>query len=186
MIDFLKTWITSIAALLIIFTAIQILIPNNAFKKYINFTFGLLLTYVMISPVLSFLNKDFNAPNSLFINYYIANKDIEQNRESSLETTMASSMKLFETNLQKLVIDSLDKKYPINDYNVEVKSKYNEGIISIDKITVHVFPKGVKPVENIQIGENTTNVKINGYENIINFISEEFNIDIKNIYVIEG
>ncbi len=186
MIVFLKDWITKIAALLIIFTAAQILVPNNAFKKYINFTFGLLLTYVMISPVLTLLNKDFRPADNLFVNFYTVNKNMEKNREDSMEKTMESSMKLFETNLQKLVIDFLKEKYPSNGYEVKAKSKYLDGIITIDNITVVVLPLGVKPIEDIEISSNNSKIKKNGYENIINSISEEFNIAIQNINVIEG
>jgi len=186
MIDFLKDWMTKIAALLMIFTAISILVPNNAFRKYINFTFGLLLTYVMISPIIAFLNKDFNPPVDLFLNYYTINKDFQNERNDYIERTMESSLKLFETNLQKLVIDFLKEKYPSNDYEVQVLSKYQDQIIIISKIDVHIYPLGIKPVENIEISEKSEQAKFNGFENIINSISEEFNVDIQNINIIEG
>lgn len=186
MINFLKDWITKIAALLIVFTAMQILVPTNTFKKYVNFVFGLLLTYVMISPVLTLLSSDFNAPEDLFKSYYVIDKDLQRQRSDSVEKTMESSLKLFETNLQKVVIDFLKEKYPSNDYEVQILSKYKDEIITIAQINVHIFPLGVKPVESIEIFENSQDIKSNGYENIINSISEEFNVDELNINIIEG
>ncbi len=186
MVDFLRDWITRIAALLMVFTATQILLPNNSYKKYIKYTFGLLLTYVLISPVLTFLNKDFNGINISSYNTYFTNNSLKKDDEENVGKIINSSMEIFESNLENLCIDFLKRKYPSNDYEVYVESKYKQGRIEIDTVNIYIFKDGIHTVKKVIISQDNAKDQSYRYGNIINSISEEFNIKSENINVIEG
>ena len=52
MIGAVRSWITSIAAVTLLLTVVQALVPEGTLKKITSFTGGLLLLAVLLQPVL--------------------------------------------------------------------------------------------------------------------------------------
>ncbi len=51
MITYLYDWVERIAIYIIILTAVTHLLPNNSYKKYIQFFVGLLLILMLTEPI---------------------------------------------------------------------------------------------------------------------------------------
>lgn len=58
--EFLTGWITNIILFVLLATVIDMLLPSSAMQKYAKMVIGLLLIAVIISPVLSLFNTDFD------------------------------------------------------------------------------------------------------------------------------
>ena len=72
--DFLKLWIRDIAFVFVIVSIIEIIIPNNNMKRYIDMVIGLLIIIVIITPFIKLLNKDFDIDKEIF------KKEIEESK----------------------------------------------------------------------------------------------------------
>ena len=57
MIDYISSWAGQIITSVIIVTILEMILPNGNSKKYIKTIIGVYILYVMISPVLRFVNK---------------------------------------------------------------------------------------------------------------------------------
>ena len=62
MLEYLYQWIENIAFYLIIFTVAMQVIPNNSYKKYIQFFTGLILIIMLSGPILKIfgVEQDFH------------------------------------------------------------------------------------------------------------------------------
>ncbi len=62
MLEYLYQWIENIAFYLIIFTVAMQVIPNNSYKKYIQFFTGLILIIMLAGPILKIfgVEQDFH------------------------------------------------------------------------------------------------------------------------------
>ncbi len=60
--DFLYEWMKNLAFYMIIITVGLQMIPNNSYKKYIEFFTGLILIIMLMSPILKIfgIEKDFH------------------------------------------------------------------------------------------------------------------------------
>lgn len=60
MLDYLYQWIENIAFYLILFTVGMQVIPNNNYKKYIQFFTGLILIIMLAGPILKVFGAEQN------------------------------------------------------------------------------------------------------------------------------
>ncbi|PLT34751.1 stage III sporulation protein AF [Bacillus sp. V5-8f] len=58
--NFLTEWITNIIIFVLLATVIDMLLPSSAMQKYAKMVIGLLLIAIIIAPVLSLFNTDFD------------------------------------------------------------------------------------------------------------------------------
>lgn len=73
-VEFLRSWVKDVAIIFIIISMIEILLPNNSMKRYIDMIIGFLVIIVIISPFIKLLNKDLDFEREVFKN------NIEQNQ----------------------------------------------------------------------------------------------------------
>lgn len=58
MLEYLYQWIENIAFYLIIFTVAMQMIPNNSYKKYIQFFTGLILIIMLAGPIVKIFGAE--------------------------------------------------------------------------------------------------------------------------------
>lgn len=58
MLEYIYQWIENIAFYLIIFTVAMQMIPNNNYKKYIQFFTGLILIIMLAGPILKIFGAE--------------------------------------------------------------------------------------------------------------------------------
>ena len=108
MIEFFSTWAEQIVLAVIIATIIEMLLPNNKNKKYVQMIIGIYILFNIISPIIK--NKEVFS----FDEY-----NIEDNTIDSGYVVDQSSM---DKRLEKIYLDELEKKvitiFEINGYTV--------------------------------------------------------------------
>ena len=65
-IEFLTLWIKDITIIFVLISIIQIVLPNNNMKRYVDMIIGFLIIIVIISPFVNLLYKDFNIDKEIF------------------------------------------------------------------------------------------------------------------------
>lgn len=125
MLGELRTWIISICTIVIFMTAVEMLLPNNGFRKYVKFVLGLILITVLINPILKVFNKEFD------INTYVTKavtymdeKSYEGNSDQYKKDIMTNTLSTFKLNVEKAVENKLKESFPNNSYKVEAVVDY--------------------------------------------------------------
>lgn len=58
MLDYIYQWIENIAFYLVIFTGVMQMVPNNNYRKYIQFFSGLVLVILLMNPLLKLFGME--------------------------------------------------------------------------------------------------------------------------------
>lgn len=58
MFTFLREWIQEIVILVVLATFIDMALPNSSLKKYVDYTVGLILLLLLLTPVLKYLDSE--------------------------------------------------------------------------------------------------------------------------------
>ncbi|WDC83786.1 stage III sporulation protein AF [Caloramator sp. mosi_1] len=56
----MKSWITTIATLVIFLTIVELILPENSMKKYSKFVIGVIVILNILIPVFKLFDKGFN------------------------------------------------------------------------------------------------------------------------------
>ncbi|MDD7793941.1 stage III sporulation protein AF [Clostridium sp. 'White wine YQ'] len=178
--ELIKEWVIDIAFTLVFMTAIEMLIVNNSFKKYVKFVLGLVLIVVLLKPILQI----FGSGNTNFVNEIMNNQaklESSSNLDNSkiLNSNKETKDKVIK-NLQDNANSILKKKYKDIDFESEFQGdidleKYN---IEIKNVNIYISSKKVKPISKIKIGEEADKEEANIKEKdgIKDTISEEFGV----------
>ena len=189
MIEGLKIWIINICTAIFFITAVEMLLPNDSLKKYAKFVLGLILITVVISPIIKFINKDFNINDyANNITSFMSNKSYEKKVTNYKDENLKNTLDAFKTNVQITCEKELKNKFPYGDYTVLLDAQYDkikENFV-IKSVKVGIKDNGVAKIKKVDINlKNTTvsdmeNISDNKTNEIINYLSKNLNIS-KNI-----
>ena len=183
MIDYFYDYIRNIILFLVFMSFIQVILPNNKYRSYINLVFGMILIFIMIQPI----NNIFNGINSIDSLNIFNKKDFEinSNIDSEKYKDVQNQMvkNAFQDNIKAQVESILKNEYTIKEINLELyENKYEE--INIDKIylTLNKFNKNIyiNPFNEDEYMQNIEKKEIN---NIKNLISDFYNMPNENIFI---
>lgn len=165
MISFFSSWAEQIVLAVVIATIIELILPNNKNKKYIQMVIGVYILFNIISPIIK--NKE------VFSSIDEYNLD-EYNNISSEYVIDQSSM---DKRIEKICLKELEKK---------VTSKFEEKGYIVSKCTIDAELDTTK--KNAGIHLITVKIKDpeneEGLEEIKREIMEEYEIDSSKIQII--
>ena len=113
----LYLWIRNLAVFYIFFTAVLNLVPDKKYEKYVRFFMGLLLIFMMSTPIFSILGKGQELTVSFLENFSRENKEKELQEFQNLQKIYLE--KGYEMELEQKIRESLEKR-GIEVYKVKV------------------------------------------------------------------
>lgn len=113
----LYLWIRNLAVFYIFFTAVLNLVPDKKYEKYVRFFMGLLLIFMMSTPIFSILGKGQELTVSFLENFSRENKEKELQEFQNLQKIYLE--KGYEMELEQKIRESLEKR-SIEVYKVKV------------------------------------------------------------------
>ena len=128
-------WVKTLAAFYIVFSTVLHLVPDTKYERYIRSFMGLLLIYILITPVFSLFGNGEKMIEDFRLNY--------QEELISLETANAE-------NLQELY---LQENYS-RELEKEISEKCTEDGIKTEDVVVHINGEQITAV--ISTAENIT------------------------------
>lgn len=183
--ELVRQWVINIAVTLVFMTAVEMLVVENSFKKYVKFVLGLILIVVVITPIITVVTKSENNIIDSFMNYE-KEIEIEKNSTNTVDEGESTKKKIVE-NLQNNINSLLEKEFGNYDFESEV-----EGNIDLDKfdikissINIYVYSNGIKPIKKIEIGSSkpVEKTKIKESDEIKKHLSKELEIEASKINV---
>ena len=200
MIDFLSNWAQGIIVAVIIATIIEMILPNGSSKKYVKVVVGIYILFTIISPIITkFSSNNFNINNILDTKAYEeqmakSDEDISKKIEENNNRTIKD---IYQSNLESDIKAKLkDKGYEVLNTYIQIRDDENYTIefisLSLDKKETEESNQ-VRNIEieevNIQIGETNTqesdtSLGSSEKQEIAEYISSTYDIDIKNIEIL--
>ena len=197
MIDFLSNWAQGIIVAVIIATIIEMILPNGSSKKYVKVVVGIYILFTIISPIITkFSSNNFNINDILDTKAYEeqmakSDEDISKKIEENNNRTIKD---IYQSNLESDIKAKLkDKGYEVLNTYIQIRDDENYTIefisLSLDKKETEESNQ-VRNIEieevNIQIGETNTqesdtSLGSSEKQEIAEYISSTYDIDIKNI-----
>lgn len=200
MIDFLSNWAQGIIVAVIIATIIEMILPNGSSKKYVKVVVGIYILFTIISPIITkFSSNNFNINDILDTKEYEeqmakSDEDISKKIEENNNRTIKD---IYQSNLESDIKAKLkDKGYEVLNTYIQIRDDENYTIefisLSLDKKETEESNQ-VRNIEieevNIQIGETNTqesdtSLGSSEKQEIAEYISSTYDIDIKNIEIL--
>mgnify|MGYP000603786593 CR=1 FL=1 len=113
----LYLWIRNLAVFYIFFTAVLNLIPDQKYEKYVRFFMGLLLIFMMSTPIFSILGKGSELTESFLDNFSEENREKELREFQNIQKVYLE--KGYELELEQKIRETLEKR-GIEVYKVKV------------------------------------------------------------------
>ncbi|QEK12145.1 stage III sporulation protein AF [Crassaminicella thermophila] len=199
MVDFLKTWILNIIAVIIFITFLEILLPSSNMKKYINMIVGLLVMLVIISPVLELVNRNTRIQEEIIkTSSDIDRKALSLSLEQFEEAQEKQIIALYKSKLENHIKDQIEYKRNIDVLRINSQIEENRQskefgnikqleILLGSEIKSQSKNQEIKPVSNIMINIKTKKQPLNSKESTKNkqYIIEQIKENISNFYGVD-
>ena len=184
MIEFIKNWIIQILVTVIFMILVDMVLPNNNFKKYAKLATGLIVVIIIITPVFKLFDKGIDVEGK--IENYITTF---QERESNIDKKQIEqdvNKKTVETYKEKLkgaieqsIYNQTGKKCTVADITiVEDTGSYNFSEVKNIKIMKSPVEGSIKTVDKVTIGkESAANDEAPIDKDVLKVLINEFNIN---------
>lgn len=153
----IKNWIQNLVAFLLLMSLVNQLIPGANFQKYIRLTTGLILIYVMLSPMIQWMNIDEKALVNLIQSEM--NTAVEEAKSSK---SVFDTSKVFVKQYKSMIGEEIISYF--ESFSVKVaywEVQLNEDSSSSDYGTVKAISIGIIPADmDIDINKVNSNIKV--------------------------
>lgn len=195
--SFLSSWISNIIIFILLATVIDMLLPNSSLQKYTKMVIGLLLIAIIITPILSLFQTNFEqvlASATVQLNPDNENKlgNLTESKKKEIQAVQSAYiLKQLGNELQEKVEEELMKKYQmkIEVTDIAVKNEENPKLpedlqnlaISLTKIKDE---KTIATIAKVDINTKDSLKTNNGnYEDVKQFLAQKWSVDEKLIQI---
>ncbi len=196
--EFISAWITQIILFIIVATIIDLMVPDLSMKKYIKLVLGLVLILLLLQPIFSLFQLDFEAAiGDAYTTVFETDSEIERMKNSiemqknEIESTYdAYILEEMAVQLKSLTDEALLEEFQVQITAIDFvfedeEEKTYEGLV---EVIVYLEPSvagygQVEPIEEIIIGAETEDVETDD-EAIITLLRDTWELRDKQITVI--
>lgn len=160
----LYQWVKNLAVFYILLSAILNLVPNGKYEKYVRFFMGLLLIFMMSTPVFSILGKGADLAECFRINFDRENRLREQEEYERLQELYLK--KGYEAEIRRKILASLSER-DIRPLETEVKLEGEKVrvFLSMEEALTPQQEGGIRDgLRECGIGEDAYQVKVCGHQ----------------------
>lgn len=153
----IKNWIQNLVAFLLLMSLVNQLIPGANFQKYIRLTTGLILIYVMLSPMIQWMNID----EKTLVNLIQSEMNTAAEEAKSSKSVFDTS-KVFVKQYKSMIGEEIISYF--ESFSVKVaywEVQLNEDSSSSDYGSVKAISIGIIPADmDIDINTANSNIKV--------------------------
>lgn len=186
--EIIKGWIANICTVVLFITAVEMILPDNSLKKYAKFVLGLILMTVIINPIMKVFDKNFDINiMSTNVEKAIEVREAKSNMEEYKKNNLNATLETFNSNLKKLSEEKLKEKFKDMDFEVKVKSDFENDQVKIISIEAGVKEKGIQKIKKVTVesfkSEKESISENKRFDEVKQFLSKELNIQEKIIKI---
>ena len=187
--EYIKSFIETLVTIIILFSAIELISPNNSMKKYIKFVLGLILIVVMLNPIIDFFTEGEDKIVSTIKEYEnILSTDTKISSDVAVSNEVED---VFIENLNKNSAAELAEAFPDYtfvcniDCNIDLSNySYN---ISHAKIGISTGKiQDVEKIEKVEISndnQNESKVYSDDEQKIVSYVSNMLGVSEEKIEI---
>lgn len=206
MVSIFSAYIKNISMCIIFSAFVEMMLPNNNFKKYINLVLGFITIIAILNPLKNFLFKTetvdfkvFSMSSQIENNSLLSQKDIYENNQKNL--IISTYKQQLKEQITKLVSEK--ENLNIEDIYIEVNEDFESDKFSqIKQIKLYAQNEvtntdytdkqiNIAPVEKVTIGQKSIDVYFEESDrdtelekNLETLISDFYKLNKDNIYII--
>ncbi|WCN38925.1 stage III sporulation protein AF [Aneurinibacillus uraniidurans] len=143
MMAFLILWLKKIILLVLLATFLDLLLPGNAYSKYVKLVLGLVILLTMLSPVMELFKKDWPAELSGINGNVAAGTALDAAKVDALTKQLVSHQDETAAAYVRTQMSELIKK--------QVEKQYD---VTVEHVAIKLVPDGrqaEQPIESIQV-----------------------------------
>jgi stage III sporulation protein AF len=176
MINNISNWAGNIVAITVLITIIEMILPNNKNKKYVELVCGLLFVIVVMKPIFLFLNDEIDLGKLLLENerefssveYNTQVKNIQESQNENILKVYEEKLKEdIATNVKKEGYEVSDLALGINKNNFEINEMSFKAYPSdqvIQTININIYNSNSKSISEIE--KNKIKAVLNSIYNV--------------------
>ena len=187
--EYIKSFIETLVTIIILFSAIELISPNNSMKKYIKFVLGLILIVVMLNPIIDFFTEGEDKIVSTIKEYEgILSTDTETSSDVAASNEVED---VFIENLNKNSATELAEKFP--DYkfvcDIDCNIDLNNFSYDISHAKISISTNKIQEVEKIEKVEISNDNKTNSQaysddeQKIVSYVSNMLGVSEEKIEI---
>lgn len=183
MMEFIKDWVIQVLVTVIFIILIDMILPNNNFKKYAKLATGLIVMIAIITPVIKLSSKGLNVEET--IGNYIttfqdreANLDKERIEEDINKKTVEAYKEKLKMAVEQMIYNKTGKNYSVVEIAIEEdEGSYNFSEVKKIKLMKSSEDGNVKVVDKVVIGrDKPAEDEAPIDKNVLEVLKNEFNI----------
>lgn len=184
MIEFIRDWIIQVLVTVIFMVLVDMVLPNNNFKKYAKLATGLIVMITIITPVFKLFDKGIDVEGK--IENYIttfqekeSNIDKNQIEQDVNKKTIEAYKEKLNGAIEQSIYNETGKKCTVIDITiVEDTGSYNFSEVKNIKIMKSPIERSIKTVDKVAIGKgNEANDEAPIDKDVLKVLMNEFNIN---------
>ena len=187
--EYIKSFIETLVTIIILFSAIELISPNNSMKKYIKFVLGLILIVVMLNPIIDFFTEgEYKIVSTIKEYESILSTDTETSSDVAASNEVED---VFIENLNKNSATELAEKFP--DYkfvcDIDCNIDLNNFSYDISHAKISISTNKIQEVEKIEKVEISNDNKTNSQaysddeQKILSYVSNMLGISENKIEI---
>lgn len=180
--EYIKSFIETLVTIIILFSAIELISPNNSMKKYIKFVLGLILIVVMLNPLIDFFTEGEDKIVSTIKEYEgILSTDTKRSSDVATSNEVED---VFIENLNKNSATELAEAFPDYDFVCDIDCNVDLSNFSYDisRAKIGISTNKIQEVEKIEkveiSNDNQTNSEVysDDEQEIVSYVSNMLDI----------
>jgi len=187
MLEAIKGWVSNIIAVILFVSIVELILPEGKMRKYVSLIAGVLVVFIIVSPLVSAFNKDIQIEMpEMSMKEPVPIEELKLQGEKIGTLRSKQIVEAYKTKIQKSIQEQVNEVSEINCERVVCKVKEDtskQEFGDIEEITLYITIKDkgfdnskIEPVK-IQIG----NSKENNTDKSVEISKEIKNKIIKNI-----
>jgi stage III sporulation protein AF len=180
---FIKDWVTRVVVTVIFMVLVDMVLPNNNFKKYAKIATGLIVMITILSPVFRLFDSGINIEQKIQTYIYAFENDktnfdrMAAEKEFNEKTIEAYKEKL-KNSIEQSLYNKTGKKYSVQNMDInEDTESINFSEIKYMELRQNSQEEGIKPVEKVTIGKQVSNLEAPKDKGILEVLKSEFNVN---------
>ncbi|HCC07630.1 MAG TPA: hypothetical protein DEP72_05665 [Clostridiales bacterium] len=174
--EYIKEWLNNLAMYMVLTMFINIIIPNKAYKKYINLILGFVLIIIVLAPINKLLNNSegFLESNIIKQKNQLDKEQLRINKNQLENQKQKSIIEIFKSNIKNQIETILSQNMDLKVLKLELgmsEGGEDTGELNTIKLTVS---QNKNYVLNNNIGRVSKEI-----------LEEKIKILLKNFYCIE-